>query len=149
MSDTHATSTGTPKKTKTADIISKIITTIGVIFLSYGAWYYFSEKWEAYKAEEETKQEIVNTTNVSGQLMKQMPDNYTNQNNECYIEIHNIADIYTDGEPVDFYPPGYTTPLHYSGKGRIDINGNDIHNGKWRFVSEHPNVLIRTFQWVN
>lgn len=148
MSDTHATSTGTPKKTKTADIISKIINTIGVIFLAYGIWYYVSNKWETYKAKEE-KQEILNTTSVSGQLMRQMPDNYTDENNECYIEVYNIADIYTDGEPVDFYPPGYTEPLHYSGKGRIDINGNDIHNGKWRFVSEHPNVLIRTFQWVN
>ncbi|MES2416245.1 MAG: hypothetical protein V4504_00930 [Patescibacteria group bacterium] len=72
MSDTHGTSSGTPKKTKTADIISKIILYVGIIAISYGLWYYFSDKWNV-NINKETGNIEVFSTEGNGYATKNNP----------------------------------------------------------------------------
>ncbi len=75
----------------------------------------------------------------------QMPD----QTTPCTIDIAEIRDIYTDGEPIWILPPGWSESkkIYYSGKGHLVVQGGDIHSGVWKFWSGDTNkvVLIRIF----
>jgi hypothetical protein len=74
----------------------------------------------------------------------QLPDQVT----PCTIDITEIRDIYTDGEPVWILPPEWpeSRAIYYSGKGHLVIQGGDIHAGEWKFWSataKNNAVLIR------
>ena len=67
----------------------------------------------------------------------------------CTMDIVEIRDIYTDGDPVYMLPPGWSRPkaILYSGKGHLIVQGGDIHSGHWEFWSADPKrvVLVRVF----
>jgi hypothetical protein len=79
--------------------------------------------------------------------VQQLPDCYT----PCTMEIAEIRDLYTDGEPVFMLPPGWpeSRAIRYSGRGHLVLKGGTIRTGEWEFWSAtNPNrtdVLIRVF----
>lgn len=80
------------------------------------------------------------------QQLIQVPDKFT----PCEIDIQEIHDIYTDGEPVWSLPPGWpeSKKIYYPGKGHLVIRGASIHPGVWKFWSADTNkvVLVRIFK---
>lgn len=106
---------------------------------------------------QDSLKEASNPTQTSNQLTIQIASGYTDQNNECYIEIKNIVDIETHGEEVDVYPVNrngqlWKTPFKYNGKGDFSLtasNGDEVYPGTWKFVSKHPGVSIKAYQKVN
>jgi hypothetical protein len=115
------------------------------------------KKEREVKAYQDSLKESSNPTQTSNQLTRQIASGYTDQNNECYIEIKNIVDIETHGEEVDVYPVNrngqlWKTPFKYNGKGDFSLtasNGDEVYPGTWKFVSKHPGVSIKAYQQVN
>lgn len=115
------------------------------------------KKEKKEKAYQDSLKEASNPTQTSNQLTRQIASGYTDQNNECYIEIKNIVDIETHGEEVDVYPVNrngqlWKTPFKYNGKGDFSLtasNGDEVYPGTWKFVSKHPGVSIKAYQQVN
>ena len=78
-------------------------------------------------------------------VVEQFPDCQT----PCTVEVKDMRDLYSDGEPIIAIPPGWSESeaIHYSGKGRLVIEGGNIHEGRWTFKSEDPKktVTVRVF----
>jgi len=104
-----------------------------------------NKKAEAKKAADQVAVQKVTNTTLPVRQVVQMPDCAT----PCTIDIAEIRDIYTDGEPIYALPPGWSesNKIYYSGKGHLVVQGGDIHSGQWKFWSADPSkvVLIRVF----
>ncbi len=78
----------------------------------------------------------------------QFDDRYT----PATLVATSITDVYTDGEPIWVLPPGWPEKdaVYYSGKGRLNLTGGNIHAGTpenpWKFwsaVDREKSVLLR------
>ena len=142
------------------NVVIKIIATFLVLvgaLLILTQWVTVTKDQLKVKAYQDSLKEASSPIQTSNQLTRQIASGYTNQNNECYIEIKNIVDIETHGEEVDVYPVNrngqlWKTPFKYNGKGDFSLtasNGDEVYPGTWKFVSKHPGVSIKAYQQVN
>lgn len=126
---------------------------IALVFaLIYGK-YQYAERNEERKEEEKVEKAkadslaaVQQEQQYTASVVRQLPDKYT----PCSMEITEIRDLYTDGEPIWALPPEWprSKAIYYSGKGHVVVQGGEIHKGTWEFWSANQKnpkkvVMIR------
>ena len=109
------------------------------------------QSWRERKAAEavvaaESRARYLAAVAVNNKVLEQLPDCYT----PCEMDIQEIRDLYTDGEPIFALPPDWPEKdaIAYSGKGHLVVRGGNIRSGKWRFWAGEDKkkvVLVRPF----
>ena len=118
--------------------------TLGVFYITHSSAEENEEAAQAATKQAEVAKVVQQEQQNMNPVVQQLPDKYT----PCQMEINEIRDLYTDGEPIWVLPPEWSESkaIYYSGKGHVVVQGGEIHKGIWKFWSaDDPKkvVLIR------